>query len=106
MSPRPNALGIPVAGDGWFFRRHRIKVIPVIRGPDIAGRVNRNVGEPLDTAAREYVDDIAALRVRRMSLRLVAGHQHDFTSFEVGHPDVIIAVNVEAQGALIVPSPV
>jgi hypothetical protein len=42
------------------------RIIPVVRGPDVAGRVDRHVGEHLDTAALENVDDIAGLGARRV----------------------------------------
>src|SRR5271166_5803536 len=66
--------------------------------PDVAGRVDRHVGEHLDAAALENVDDIAGLGPRWVPLRVYSGQQNDTTTArrKVADPDVVIAVNVQA----------
>src|SRR5271165_3350013 len=73
-------------------------IIPVVRGPDVAGRVDRHVGEHLDAAALENVDNIAGLGASRVPLRVYAGQQNDATTArrKVADPYVVIAVNVQA----------
>src|SRR5262249_57648907 len=44
----------------------RLNVVPVVRGPDVAGRINGHVSYHLDAAALENVDAMAGLRARRM----------------------------------------
>ena len=39
----------------------RFETVPVVRDPDVAGRVNGNVGDHLDAAALENVDHVAGL---------------------------------------------
>ena len=56
---------------------HRFDRIPVVGGPDVAGWVNRYVGNHLDIAALELVDGITGLRTRGMALGLGPGHQDD-----------------------------
>src|SRR5271166_909042 len=73
-------------------------IIPVVRGPDVAGRVDRHVGEHLDAAALENVDNIAGLGASRVPLRVYAGQQNDATTArrKVADPYIVIAVNVQA----------
>ena len=52
-----------------------LRDVPVVRGPDVAGRVNGRVGDHLDAAALEDMDDIAGLRARRMALSVAPGHE-------------------------------
>src|SRR5262249_47294169 len=58
----------------------RFKVVPVVRGPDVAGRINGHVGYHLDAAALENVDDIAGLRAGRMPSGVVPGQQRGRTT--------------------------
>src|SRR5262249_32467907 len=70
----------------WFVVDCCFGTVPIIRGPDVAGRIDHHVGEHLDGAAGEYVEDIAGLRAGRVSLRLGSGHQHYSTTPEISDP--------------------
>src|SRR5262249_57279951 len=74
----------------------RLNVVPVVRGPDVAGRINGHVGYHLDAAALENVDDIAGLRAGRMPSGVVPGQQRGRTTPHIADPNVIIAVDVQA----------
>ena len=56
-------------------------IIPVVRRPDVAGRVDGHVGEHLDGAALEHVDDVARSSCPRgWPFVSTPGHQHDATT--------------------------
>jgi hypothetical protein len=48
---------VEVGRDG-FSPEARFQAVPVVRGPDVSGRVNGHVGDHLDAAALEDVDDM------------------------------------------------
>ena len=48
-----------------------IRSIPVVRGPDVTGWIDRYIRQHLDAAACEDVQDIAGFRARRMPFRIV-----------------------------------
>ena len=60
-----------------------------------AGSID-DVGDHLDAAALENVDDIAGLRAGGMPLRVVPGQQRHGTAPHIADPDVIIAVHIHA----------
>src|SRR6516165_8867732 len=74
----------------------RFDAIPIVRNPDIAGRINGHVSYHLDGATLENVDDIAGLRAGRMPSGVVPGQQHGRTTPHIADPNVIIAVDVQA----------
>src|SRR5262249_19460757 len=74
----------------------RLEFVPIVRDPDVAGRINGHVGYHLDAAALENVDDIARLRPGRMPSGVVPGQQRGRTTPHIADPNVIIAVNVQA----------
>src|SRR5271156_904402 len=73
----------------------RFETVPVVRDPDVASRVNGNVGDHLDATALENVDDVASLGAGGMPFGVVPGQQRRGTSPHVADPDVIIAVHVQ-----------
>src|SRR5215813_4593269 len=81
---------------GRIGARGRLNVVPVVRGPDVAGRINGHVSYHLDAAALENVDDIGGLRAGRMPSGVVPGQQRGRTTPHIANPNVIIAVDVQA----------
>src|SRR5262249_12185402 len=89
---RPPARGR--GGPGRIGAGSRLKFVPVVRDPNVAGRINGHVGHHLDAAALENVDDIAGLRAGPMSSGVVPGQQRGRTTPHIADPNIIIAVHV------------
>lgn len=64
----------------------RINRIPIVRSPDIAGRVDSNVRNHLYAAARKPVNEVAGPGAFGMSFGIVSGEQHGGAILDVSDP--------------------
>src|SRR5215472_4594069 len=60
-------------GRGRILAGGSYQAVPVVRDPDVASRVNSHIGNHLNTATLENVDDIADFRAGGMTFGVVAG---------------------------------